>query len=83
MDVFSNMPKILGSLGNLKGTKYYLEIPTNKNSNIHVPALKCYKACFCIFLYKKDIISENGIIYYETPCTNTDDHAICFPLYIC
>ena len=61
------MHKIFGRLRNLKGTKHYVVIHTNKNLNI--PALNCYIASFDICIYKRDIASENGIKYYGTPCT--------------
>ena len=45
------MRKCFERLRNLKGTKHYVVIHTNKNVNI--TALKGYIACFNICLYKR------------------------------
>ena len=60
------MHNIFGCLVNLKGTKHYVIIPTNKYLNKR--ALKCYIECFNICLYKRDSTLEKGITYYGTPC---------------
>ena len=59
------MCKRFGRLGTLRGIKQHIVVPTNKSLNVY--ALKCYIASFNIFGYKRDITSENGIRYYETP----------------
>ena len=48
------MRKMFERLRNLKVTKHYIVIHTNKNT----PALKSYIVCFNICHYKRDITSE-------------------------
>ena len=42
--------------------------PIHTKKNVNIPALKYYITCFYICLCKRDITSESGISYYETPC---------------